>query len=113
MRRDNMWKKDIMWKSCKRLPTDFEPYGKRSRENDWGPDCSCECKFNIELEGDLGYDWGVCFNPKSPRNGLLTFEHQGCKEFQQIKEKDKTLLDEFLEKYSETKKTVKKIRNMK
>jgi len=26
-------------------------------------------------------DWGVCANPKSPRAGLLTFEHQGCPEF--------------------------------
>jgi len=26
-------------------------------------------------------DWGVCANPKSPRAGLLTFEHQGCPAF--------------------------------
>ena len=65
------------------LDSDFEPYGKRSREDDWGPDCSCWCKHFIELEGDLGYDWGVCANPKSPRVGLLTFEHQGCKEFEE------------------------------
>jgi hypothetical protein len=30
------------------------------------------------LLGDLQTDWGVCTNPKSPRAGLLTFEHMGC-----------------------------------
>jgi hypothetical protein len=30
----------------------------------------------------LRYDWGVCYSPASPRSGLLTFEHQGCKEFE-------------------------------
>ncbi|MGH2413027.1 MAG: DUF3027 domain-containing protein [Microcystaceae cyanobacterium] len=65
----------------KKLPSDFEPYGNRSRDEDWGPNCSCGCKYFIPLEGLLGMDWGVCANPKSPRAGLLTFEHQGCKEF--------------------------------
>ncbi len=65
-----------------RLPTDFEPYGERSRDTDWGPDCSCGCKHFIPLEGELRYDWGVCVNPDSPRVGLLTFEHQGCKQFE-------------------------------
>jgi Protein of unknown function (DUF3027) len=66
----------------KRLPSDFEPYGNRSRDEDWGPDCSCGCKYFIPLEGTLGMDWGVCANPASPRVGLLTFEHQGCKAFE-------------------------------
>src|SRR4051794_19329799 len=65
----------------RRLPSDFEPYGNRSRETDWGPDCSCGCKHFVKLEGNLGYDWGVCANPQSLRTGLLTFEHQGCKAF--------------------------------
>jgi len=30
----------------------------------------------------MPYDWGVCSNPRSPRCGLLTFEHQGCWEFE-------------------------------
>lgn len=33
--------------------------------------------------GPLGADWGVCSNPKSPRAGMLTFEHQGCREFEE------------------------------
>ena len=65
-----------------RLPSDFEPYGNRSRDEDWGPDCSCGCKYFIPLEGTLGMDWGVCANSTSPRVGLLTFEHQGCKAFE-------------------------------
>lgn len=67
----------------KALPSDFEPFGRRSRERDWGPDCSCGCRWFIPLEHGLQYDWGVCHNPRSPRCGLLTFEHQGCREFEE------------------------------
>jgi len=73
---------DDLRKIVPHLDTDFEPYGKRSREADYGPDCSCGCRYFVPLEGNLGLDWGVCVNPKSPRCGLLTFEHQGCKEFE-------------------------------
>jgi hypothetical protein len=66
----------------KRLPSDFEPWGEHSRSEDWGPDCSCGCRWFIPLAEELRYDWGVCRNPKSPRCGLLTFEHQGCREFE-------------------------------
>jgi len=64
---------------CRHLPTDFEPYGKRVRN---GLDCSCGCRHFLKLPGKLGYDWGVCINPRSPRSGLLTFEHQGCEFFE-------------------------------
>jgi hypothetical protein len=63
----------------KDLPTDFEPYGERERD---GPDCSCGCRWFLPLEGKLGMDWGVCANTRSPRAGMLTFEHQGCLEFE-------------------------------
>ncbi len=66
----------------KRLPSDFEPWGVRSRTEDWGPDCSCGCRWFIPLGQELRYDWGICHNPESPRCGLLTFEHQGCREFE-------------------------------
>jgi hypothetical protein len=62
----------------KELPTDFEPYGERERLSE---DCSCGCRWFHILDGTRGQDWGVCANPKSPRAGLLTFEHQGCPEF--------------------------------
>jgi len=64
---------------CRHLPTDFQPYGKRLRN---GPDCSTGCKYFLKLPGKLGLDWGVCINPRSPRSGLLTFEHQGCEFFE-------------------------------
>jgi hypothetical protein len=73
---------ELLHTLCISLPTDFEPYGQRSRETDWGPDCSCGCLHFRELEGPLGADWGVCSNQKSPRAGMLTFEHQGCREFE-------------------------------
>ena len=70
-----------LWKLAHSLPTDFEPYGKRSRD-DGGADCSCGCQYFHPLEGARGADWGICTNPKSPRAGLLTFEHMGCKDFE-------------------------------
>jgi hypothetical protein len=59
-----------------KLLTDFEPYGQVKRESI--SDCSSGCRWYHVLAGRLGQDWGVCANPRSPRSGLLTFEHQGC-----------------------------------
>jgi hypothetical protein len=70
---------------CRHLPTDFEPYGERDRN---GADCSCGCQHFLKLPDPLGYDWGVCINPRSPRSGLLTFEHQGCEFFEAEPEDD-------------------------
>jgi hypothetical protein len=64
----------------KKLPSDFEPWGERSREEDWGPDCSCGCRWYVPLEPDLQYDWGICYSAQSPRCGLLT--NQGCRKFE-------------------------------
>ena len=77
-----------LWRIIKKLPSDFEPYGQRNRDADYGPDCSCGCRHFVKLAGDLGNDWGVCANRKSPRAGLLTFEHMGCKEFEEQGESD-------------------------
>ena len=65
----------------RKLPSDFAPWGQRSREEGWGPDCSCGCRWYVRLEPGLQLDWGVCRNAASPRCGLLTFEHQGCRQF--------------------------------
>ena len=73
---------------CHHLPSDFQPYGERERNGE--PDCSVGCKHFLELPDDLGMDWGVCINPASPRAGLLTFEHQGCEQF----EYDETEMEE-------------------
>ena len=61
------------------LPTDYQEYGAVVRwadPNQAYSDCSAGCRFFIPVTGQLGFDWGVCANPKGPRFGLLTFEHQ-------------------------------------
>jgi DNA-directed RNA polymerase subunit H (RpoH/RPB5) len=66
-------------KIVRTLETDYEPYGKVERDSS---DCSCGCRHFVKLAGDVGEEWGVCANPESARAGLLTFEHQGCPEFE-------------------------------
>lgn len=66
-----------------KLTSDFQPFGERSRELEYGPDCSCNCKYFVKLQGDLGNDFGVCVNKQSPRKGLLTFEHMGCNSYEE------------------------------
>jgi len=65
-------------------PEDYEPYGTTAREDGelWHCDCSTGCKWFAPLHGRLGDDWGVCTNRASHRVGLLTFEHQGCLQFE-------------------------------
>ena len=62
------------------LPSDYEEYGgtvKRWQDpNRDYPDCSRGCKYFVPLKEPHEFDWGVCANPKSPRKGLLTWEHQ-------------------------------------
>ena len=70
-----------LWTLVQQLPSDFVPWGKRDRDADYGPDCSCGCRHFHPLAGERGFDWGVCTNPSSPRAGLLIFEHKGCKAF--------------------------------
>ena len=64
------------------MESDFEPYGKRSRDGEDSADCSSGCRHFAILAGALGADWGICMNKNSPRAGLLTFEHQGCPAFE-------------------------------
>lgn len=67
------------------LPSDYDEYGgdvKRWKDPTLDyPDCSAGCVHFVPLGDGLGSDWGVCSNAKSPRKGLLTWEHQagfGC-----------------------------------
>jgi hypothetical protein len=69
-----------LWQIFRKLPTDFEPYGLIKRETIC--DCSAGRRWFQELAGRRGQERGVCTNPRSPRTGLLTFEHQGCQEFE-------------------------------
>jgi hypothetical protein len=68
-----------LWQIVVTLPTDVEPWGQR--EPGAVGDCSCGCRWFLPLVAMPG-DWGVCGNPASPRVGLLTFEHQGCPQFE-------------------------------
>ncbi|HEX5053010.1 MAG TPA: hypothetical protein VFZ65_14645 [Planctomycetota bacterium] len=65
---------------------DYQPWGDDDRDEPYGPDCSCGCRFARWLadtaNAKLGLDWCVCTNPASHRCGLLTFEHQGCRAFE-------------------------------
>jgi len=73
--------KDPLWQIVKILPTDYTDYGgevERWQDPSKGYlDCSSCCRHWWALDSD----WGVCKNPRSPRAGLLTWEHQageGC-----------------------------------
>lgn len=74
---------ELLWGICRKLPSDFAPWGQRERDTaePW-QDCSCGCRHFVPLVGEPGHDWGVCAHPQSPRAGLLTFEHQGCPQFE-------------------------------
>jgi hypothetical protein len=74
---------DQLWRVCRKLPFDFEPYGERKRE--FQPDCST-CLWFQPLPPPGQLDWGTCANPHSPRAGLLTFWEQGCEHFEHEKE---------------------------
>jgi hypothetical protein len=67
-----------------RLPDDYQDFGtvKRWADGRESPDCSMGCRWYVKLQGNLGLDWGVCTNARSHRCGLLTFEHQGCQQFE-------------------------------
>jgi hypothetical protein len=79
MRYDKVHK--IFWKVCR----DKDDYKSgKDTDNHNRPDCSCGCKWFYELDWPAGEDWGVCYCVKSPRAGLLTFEHMGCKYFEGV-----------------------------
>ena len=87
---DHMPDSEILDAILVKLPQDYEPYGAVERWLDPDQnycDCSSGCRFYFKLADrngrQLGADWGVCGNPRSHRAGLLTFEHQGCKQFEE------------------------------
>ena len=51
------------------------------RENWYDEQCG-GCTFWIPLSGELGTDYGVCADVKSPFDGTVRFEHDGCDEFE-------------------------------
>jgi hypothetical protein len=82
---------ELLTRALKHLPRDYKPWGDTEREDPaapggWWADCSSGCRHFLVLadvgEQHISFDWGVCINTKSHRYGLLTFEHQGCPEFE-------------------------------
>ena len=84
---------DHLFACLTRLPNDYDPYGYLDRNNtngkndhaSWGADCSCGCKWYLgvtDTKGEIIGNWGVCTNARSHRCGLLTWEHQGCPQFE-------------------------------
>ena len=69
-----------LWQIAKKQPEDYVPWGQDDRN--MRGDCSGGCRWYHVLAGRLGQDWGVCCNPASHRASLLTFEHQGCAQFE-------------------------------
>jgi len=78
---------DQLWQVCRKLPSDFEPFGERKWEGKQHekPDCST-CRWFQPLLRPGELDWGTCANHLSPRAGLLTFWEQGCEHFEQEQE---------------------------
>lgn len=74
---------DQLWQVCRKLTSDFEPYGQRQRKEQ--PDCS-GCRWFQPLLRYGVLDWGTCANSGSLRAGLLTFREQGCESFQRAGE---------------------------
>jgi hypothetical protein len=74
---------DQLWQVCRKLPSDYEPYGQCNRKDQ--ADCS-GCRWFQPLLRYGVLAWGTCANPDSPRAGLLTFREQGCESFEQAEE---------------------------
>lgn len=75
---------EVLLSITKRLSTDYTDYGGKierwQHPEEFYPDCSTGCRYYrriVDVSGEQAdSDWGVCTNPRSPRAGLLTFEHQ-------------------------------------
>jgi len=76
-----------LWRVCRKLPSDFEPYGERKWEGKPQDKLDCStCRWFQPLLRPGQLDWGTCANPQSPRAGLLTFWEQGCGQFEKEQE---------------------------
>ncbi|WJK41074.1 DUF3027 domain-containing protein [Solwaraspora sp. WMMA2056] len=49
---------------------------------EWYDEQCGSCKFWLPLAGELGADYGACANARSPFDGRVQFEHDGCDEFE-------------------------------
>ena len=49
--------------------------------DEWYAEQCGMCEYWIPLAGVWGLDWGGCSNPRSPFDGTIRTEHDGCDEF--------------------------------
>lgn len=71
---------DYYWNVVIKLETDYKDYGGKIERWDHPEESYFDCSSCV-LYKKLDSDWGICFNPNSPRSGMLTYEHQaghGC-----------------------------------
>lgn len=50
------------------------------RDEWWAHQCGA-CRHWVPLTGELGSDYGACTNERSPFDGKVQFEHDGCDQF--------------------------------
>lgn len=51
---------------------------KAEYKEDWANEQCGGCRFYVPLTGAFITDWGVCSNEKSPCDGTVRLEHDGC-----------------------------------
>ena len=56
--------------------------GEPGYQEEWYWQQCADCVHWCPLAGALGEDWGACSNPRSPFDGRVRFEHDGCVEFE-------------------------------
>lgn len=49
---------------------------------EWYDEQCGSCRYWFPLAGELGTDYGACANGRSPFDGRVQFEHDGCGEFE-------------------------------
>jgi len=64
-----------------KLPMNRKPDSPDYKE-EWRHEPCFLCIYYVALKGNLGFDWGVCTNPKSPLDSRVMFEHDGCDHFE-------------------------------
>jgi hypothetical protein len=54
-----------------------------SYKDEWAYEQCFSCIYFVPLTGRFKSDYGACTNPKSPFDGRVMFEHDGCDYFVQ------------------------------
>lgn len=65
-------------------------------KDEWLSKQCLECRYYIPLIGAFTEDYGACSNSRSPFDGTVRFEHDGCEEFSRASSPDDEYWDRFL-----------------